>query len=68
MFIALTSSFPTVNVMKGKMCQWDDKPDFNKSKDQSQFRDYDSACDRVKAFYKEQHGSFPSLLDDVEAF
>ena len=39
---------------------WDDKPEFHESKDKSQFRDYDSACDRVKDFYKEQHGSFPS--------
>ena len=44
--------------MKGKM--WDDQPQFHESKDKSQFRAYDSACDRVKAFYKEQHGSFLS--------
>ena len=58
MSIALTSSFLSVNVLKGKM--WDDKPEFVESKDKSQFRDYDSACDRVKNFYKEQHGTFPS--------
>lgn len=51
--------FLSVNVIKGKM--WDDKPQFHESKDKSQFRDYDSACDRVKTFYKEQHGSFPLL-------
>ena len=56
--IALTSSLLSVNVIKGRM--WDDKSEFDESKDKSQFRDYDSACDRVKAFYKEQHGSFPS--------
>jgi inositol oxygenase len=37
---------------------WDDKPEFDEAKDKSRFRDYDAACDRVKAFYKEQHGSF----------
>jgi hypothetical protein len=25
-------------------------------KDKTQFRDYENACDRVKTFYKEQHG------------
>ena len=39
---------------------WDDKSEFDEAKDKSQFRDYDAACDRVKAFYKEQHGSFAS--------
>jgi inositol oxygenase len=58
MSIALTSSFLSVNVIKGKT--WDDKSEFDESKDKSQFRDYDSACDRVKAFYKEQHGLFLS--------
>lgn len=43
-----------VNVLKGKL--WDAKSEFDEAKDKSQFRDYDSACDRVKAFYKEQHG------------
>ena len=41
---------------------WDDKTEFHESKDQSQFRAYDSACDRVKTFYKEQHGSFASYV------
>ena len=45
---------------------WDEKPKFQESKDESQFRAYDSACDRVKAFYKEQHGSFP--YSKVNAF
>ena len=48
------SSFPAVNVLKGKM--WDDQSEFDQAKDKSQFRDYDAACDRVKAFYREQHG------------
>jgi hypothetical protein len=41
---------------------WDDKSEFDEAKDKSRFRDYDAACDRVKAFYKEQHGSFASQM------
>lgn len=44
----------TVNVLKGKI--WNDKSEFDETVDKSQFRDYESACDRVKNFYKEQHG------------
>jgi hypothetical protein len=29
------------------------------TKDKSQFRDYQNACDKVKLFYKEQHGEIP---------
>jgi hypothetical protein len=43
-----------VNVLKGKM--WNEQSEFDETKDKTQFRDYESACDRVKAFYKEQHG------------
>ena len=46
-------SFP-VNVLKGRM--WDDETVFDRETDKSQFRNYDDACDRVKTFYKEQHG------------
>lgn len=35
---------------------WNEKPEFDETKDKTQFRDYDAACDRVKNFYKEQHG------------
>jgi Family of unknown function (DUF706). len=35
---------------------WNERSEFDETKDKTQFRDYDSACDRVKAFYKEQHG------------
>ena len=49
-----------VNVLKGKM--WNDKSEFDEGKDKSKFRDYESACDRVKAFYKEQHGMFSSVF------
>lgn len=27
------------------------------AKDKTQFRQYEEACDRVKLFYKEQHGA-----------
>ena len=43
-----------VNVLKSKL--WNEQPEFDEIKDKSQFRDYEAACDRVKAFYKEQHG------------
>lgn len=46
---------PIVNVIKGTL--WDSESEFDQDKDKSQFRDYEAACDRVKAFYKEQHGS-----------
>ncbi|KAF8155690.1 inositol oxygenase [Crassisporium funariophilum] len=42
-----------VNVIKGKM--WNAESEFDEDVDKTQFRDYDAACDRVKAFYKEQH-------------
>lgn len=45
----------TVNVMKGKM--WNSESEFDKNTDKGQFRDYEFACDRVKAFYREQHGN-----------
>jgi len=50
---ATSDAVDEVNVLKGKM--WDDESKFDQLKDKSQFRDYDAACDRVKAFYKEQH-------------
>jgi len=45
-----------VNVIKGKL--WDAESEFDQNKDKTAFRDYESACDRVKLFYKEQHGAF----------
>ncbi|KAG6844500.1 hypothetical protein H0H87_006386 [Tephrocybe sp. NHM501043] len=42
-----------VNVLKGRL--WDEESVFDKTKEKDRFRDYDSACDRVKNFYKEQH-------------
>ncbi|KAH0581188.1 hypothetical protein H2248_012309 [Termitomyces sp. 'cryptogamus'] len=42
-----------VNVLKGRL--WDDESQFDADKNKEQFRNYESACDRVKNFYKEQH-------------
>ncbi|KAF6764431.1 myo-inositol oxygenase [Ephemerocybe angulata] len=42
-----------VNSIRGRL--WDDESEFDKEKDRETFRDYESACDRVKNFYKEQH-------------
>ncbi|KAF8636970.1 hypothetical protein AX17_003131 [Amanita inopinata Kibby_2008] len=42
-----------VNIIKGKL--WNAESEFDREKDKSRFRDYDVACDRVKAFYREQH-------------
>jgi hypothetical protein len=35
---------------------WDDASEFDAEKDKACFRQYEDACDRVKNFYKEQHG------------
>jgi inositol oxygenase len=45
----------TVNVQKLKL--WDDESEFDTQKDKAHFRQYEDACDRVKNFYKEQHGT-----------
>ena len=41
---------------------WDDESEFDANKDKAQFRQYEDACDRVKNFYKEQHGTTPRLI------
>lgn len=46
----------SVNKLKTKAKVWDDASTFDAEKDKTQFRQYESACDRVKNFYKEQHG------------
>lgn len=66
----------SVNVLKGQTNEdassssssssstsedWKSESHFDSEKDKSQFRRYEEACDRVKAFYKEQHGTFPEL-------
>ena len=59
----LTLSAFTVNVQKLKL--WDDESEFDTQKDKAHFRQYEDACDRVKNFYKEQHGTdaWPDYLD-----
>lgn len=49
-----------VNELRGRL--WDDESEFDKDKDKSRFRDYETACDRVKTFYKEQHGECHSFV------
>lgn len=47
----------TVNKFKGAVPrEWDAASEFDASKDKTQFRRYEEACDRVKNFYREQHG------------
>jgi inositol oxygenase len=47
-----------VNQLKASMSkpEWDDASQFDQSKDKADFRRYEEACERVKNFYKEQHG------------
>ena len=52
--------YPTVNVQMLKL--WDEESDFDAGKDKAQFRQYEDACDRVKNFYKEQHGMILCLI------
>jgi inositol oxygenase len=49
-----------VNVNALKL--WDDESEFDAEKDKARFRQYEDACDRVKNFYKEQHGTVPRLI------
>lgn len=46
-----------VNKLKGTAAEaeWDDESQFDREKDKSAFRQYDAACDRVKAFYAVRH-------------
>ncbi|KAI1372584.1 DUF706-domain-containing protein [Hypoxylon crocopeplum] len=43
-----------VNVLKDQ-AKYDDSSKFDSTKDKTQFRQYEEACDRVKNFYREQH-------------
>src|SRR6201996_3584448 len=52
--------YSTVNVQTLKL--WDDESEFDAEKDKARFRQYEDACDRVKNFYKEQHGTTPCLI------
>ena len=53
-----------VNVLKAEAVkdasqtsEWNSQSAFDTEKDKNTFRQYETACDRVKAFYKEQHGT-----------
>jgi len=58
-----------VNVLKGKVSNtcsqttpsWDDDSLFDQAKEKDGFRQYDDACDHVKEFYREQHGTRPQF-------
>ncbi|KAI6103177.1 DUF706-domain-containing protein [Pisolithus thermaeus] len=50
---ALSDAVDEVNVLKGK--SWDAECQVEATKDKASFRQYETACERVKAFYKEQH-------------
>ena len=68
--------YAAVNVMKGKLKatastaavpavgtpEWDAASKFDSEKDKTTFRQYEDACERVKGFYKEQHGKRPFVL------
>ncbi|KAG1840475.1 inositol oxygenase [Suillus subalutaceus] len=50
---AVSDAVDDVNVLKAKI--WDSQSEFDSTKDKTNFRQYETACDRVKNFYKEQH-------------
>ncbi len=50
-----------MNKLKGQTQKWDEVSKFDASKDKNEFRKYEEACDRVKNFYREQHGKLPLL-------
>ena len=57
---ATSDNIDTVNYLKGLAVSSTNEDihavsQFDSEKDKAQFRQYDEACDRVKAFYKEQH-------------
>jgi len=71
--VAVVSDAPSfvsraVNVLKGKVRNtgaqvqtpvpsWDEDSVFDQDKEKNNFRQYDDACDRVREFYREQHGT-----------
>lgn len=50
----VSDAIDEVNKLKSSQ-GWDDASSFDAEKDKTKFRQYEEACDRVKAFYKEQH-------------
>ncbi|RPD60373.1 myo-inositol oxygenase [Lentinus tigrinus ALCF2SS1-7] len=51
----ISDAVDEVNKLKGQVPKWDDASQFDASKDKTNFRKYEEACDRVKNFYREQH-------------
>lgn len=53
--------------MKGEPpADWNTEAHVEATKDKEEFRNYEDACERVKAFYKEQHGITElSLLSEL---
>ncbi|KAK2802221.1 hypothetical protein FQN51_004904 [Onygenales sp. PD_10] len=53
----LSDDIDNVNVLKGGLQKEDvySKAKFGANKDKTKFRQYETACDRVKSFYREQH-------------
>ena len=54
-----------VNKLKGVKSdgsEWDGQSQFDAEKDKTQFRQYEEACERVKNFYREQHGRCHSTV------
>ncbi|EEH17648.1 hypothetical protein PABG_00211 [Paracoccidioides brasiliensis Pb03] len=53
----VSDDIDTVNVLKSELQETTayDEPKFGADKDKSKFRQYETACDRVKTFYREQH-------------
>lgn len=49
-----------MNKLKGNAANraWNEASEFDAAKDKNNFRQYEDACDRVKRFYKEQHGTY----------
>ncbi|KAF7974021.1 hypothetical protein HWV62_13535 [Athelia sp. TMB] len=53
---ATSDAVDEVNVLKSKSpASWEAPSAFDAEKDKAQFRQYDAACERVRAFYREQH-------------
>ena len=53
-------------MLKPEVEAWDSASKFDADKDKEKFRQYETACDRVKNFYKEQHGEHSSsFIDEV---
>jgi inositol oxygenase len=58
----ISDAIDDVNVLKDKLSSqqqhtpsFDEQSQFDAAKDKTQFRQYETACDRVRSFYREQH-------------